>query len=791
MNRISVPRVLGGWALLLPGVVAFQPVFGGLTGYLAAFVGITLGAAVAVAGHLLRWRVGFRVLGLVAAYLLVGGPLVLPETTLLGIFPSVETVRRLALLIFQGWSDILTVATPAGDISGPAAAPLLGGLVAGFAMATAAAATRAVQLPLLIPLSWLGLSVALGVRAAPTAVWLGAALGVGVLAWQAAHRFAGTRDANAAILLRRETGFTRRTVAALTAAAVIVGAAGAAVGFNVATGDRVNRQVLRDDAVPPLDLRTYASPLMKYRLYELTKKDKTLFEVRGMPEGSRLRLAVLESYDGTVFTVSDRENQYLRSGREVPAAPSGDPGRVEVLVVDYDEVWVPTFGQTRRIEFTGESGRREARGLYYNKASQQALTTTRLAPGSRLQIDAIPTVDLSEDAREALMTAGIGKAPLAETKRVPDALSRAASDWTAESISAYHQLTTIAERLRAEGYYSDGADGKSRSGHTAERLGTMFGAQQWIGDDEQYATAMALMATQLGIPTRVVLGFHPLSKDDKGGVPTSAPTDVWAVTGTQAHVWVEANLDGVGWVAFDPTPDRDQAPKTDAPQPKPKPKPQVDPPPEPPEKLPEDLIVPDGEAANVDEEDQRDWGWLLALLTWVGVGAGTAAVVSSPLFVILALKRRRARLRASQGDVSDQLAGAWDEVVDRARDIGHPASTTRTRREAGAGLQAAFPGIPVEPLAQEIDAAVFGAGLPPARKRDLAWEHVRVINKEMLATVPWYARPRAVFSARSLRRRQTEAALTKRASRRIRAPRTPLTPDATDGVVQPLTRSQP
>ena len=32
----SWPRVVGAWALLLPGVVAFQPTFGGPAGYLAS-----------------------------------------------------------------------------------------------------------------------------------------------------------------------------------------------------------------------------------------------------------------------------------------------------------------------------------------------------------------------------------------------------------------------------------------------------------------------------------------------------------------------------------------------------------------------------------------------------------------------------------------------------------------------------------------------------------------------------------------------------------------------------------
>lgn len=117
---LSWPRVLGAWALLIPGVVAFQPTFGGPSGYLASAVGITLGAGIALAAVGLGWSLALWVLALIIGYFLVGGPLVLPDSTLFGVLPSLETLRELAVLIVFGWRDLLTVATPAGDFAGPA-----------------------------------------------------------------------------------------------------------------------------------------------------------------------------------------------------------------------------------------------------------------------------------------------------------------------------------------------------------------------------------------------------------------------------------------------------------------------------------------------------------------------------------------------------------------------------------------------------------------------------------------------------------------------------------------------
>lgn len=755
MNRPSIawPRVLGAVALLVPGVIAFQPTFGGIGGYVAPLAGVLLGAGVAIGGQLLRLRFGYRVLALLACYLLVGGPVVVPDATAFGFLPTLDSLRRLSLLTFQGWEDLLTVATPAGDFSGPAAAPFLSGLIFGAAMAGVVVATSAVALPLLLPVGFLALAIAFGTRTAPHAPWLGAVLGAGALIWLVGHRLAKSRQASASILVRRNHGASQLMRSALAASLVIALASGLAVTANHLTGTLANRQVLRDNIVPPLNLQEYASPLMKYRLYEGTQKEEVLFEVRGMPAGTRLRLAVLESYDGNVFNVSQDAQQYLRAGRELPIAPSGESTTAEIRVVGYNGVWVPTFGDSRRVEFSGENAGQEAKGLHFNAAANQALTTARLRAGSTYRLAAVPLITLDDAALNAINKAGIGRAQKAEVARVPDVLARAATDWTAEAGSAYQQVAAIAAKLREEGFYSDGSDGFSRSGHTSERLNTLLESPQWIGDDEQYATAMALMVNQLGIPARVVMGFHPLE-----GEP---PADLWEVTGTEAHVWVEANLDGAGWVAFDPTPDRDQVPKTEVPLPKPKPKPQVDPPPNPPERLPDEIIVPDEDAANVDEEDEpeTDLSWLWTALIWAGVGLGTATLAATPFLVILALKRRRARHRATSGDLSDQLVGAWDEVIDTARDIGHPVVTTETRRESAVRLSERFPQVDVTPLARRLDSSLFAPVELHGHLHEAAWNHSKELRKGLLATVPWHRRAAVTFSTRSLAKRRPEAAL--------------------------------
>lgn len=63
---------------------------------------------------------------------------------------------------------------------------------------------------------------------------------------------------------------------------------------------------------------------------------------------------------------------------------------------------------------------------------------------------------------------------------------------------------------------------------------------------EHFATAMALMAREVGIPTRLVTGYLPGDFNPFTGF--------YEVKTAHAHAWVEAYLWGRGWVALDPTP---------------------------------------------------------------------------------------------------------------------------------------------------------------------------------------------------------------------------------------------
>jgi transglutaminase-like putative cysteine protease len=74
--------------------------------------------------------------------------------------------------------------------------------------------------------------------------------------------------------------------------------------------------------------------------------------------------------------------------------------------------------------------------------------------------------------------------------------------------------------------------------------------EEFLGDGKegfctQFATSMALLLRESGIPSRVVYGAT---------VGREAGANEYVVTGSNMHTWVEAYFPGVGWYPFDPTP---------------------------------------------------------------------------------------------------------------------------------------------------------------------------------------------------------------------------------------------
>lgn len=66
------------------------------------------------------------------------------------------------------------------------------------------------------------------------------------------------------------------------------------------------------------------------------------------------------------------------------------------------------------------------------------------------------------------------------------------------------------------------------------------------GHCEYFASAMAIMLREIGIPSRYATGFLPGEYNDVAGD--------FIIRASDAHAWVEVFFPGYGWITFDPTP---------------------------------------------------------------------------------------------------------------------------------------------------------------------------------------------------------------------------------------------
>jgi len=312
---------------------------------------------------------------------------------------------------------------------------------------------------------------------------------------------------------------------------------------------------------------------------------------------------------------------------------------------------------------------------------------------------------------------------------IPDIVAAKATEFAGSTTSPIEQLRNIEQTLHTQGFLSHGTASDSvpsLAGHGADRMEALLSGSVMVGDAEQYASAMALMARSLGYPARVVMGFAPTvtASESAAGSPVK-------VTGHDVTAWVEVPFQGIGWVPFLPTPTQTDVPQDQVPKPQTQPQPQVRQPPR--SQNNENDLVTKVQIDNTDKKS-KDAFALPAWAVAAGLGVGIPALlILVPLLVVSALKRRRAARRRSAPRKRDAVAGAWDELLDRVGELGiaTPAVATTRRRVAESVEPQLTPrpdGLSVATLARRTDDAVFSG-------RELDDAEVDAVWAEVLATV--------------------------------------------------------
>lgn len=784
--RHRLVGVLAAAVALSLGVLAAQPIYRTPWLWLVAFVALVLGTALTWARDRWRWSPPVLIAALLGAFVVTVVPVAVPQSMNAGFLSGlIDGLAAVAL----GWKQLLTLTLPVGTYRTVLVPFYLVALVTVVLVTLLAVRSRRVAVfaaaPMLLPVAYgtvfgsseVSGSFALGPLSitAPreTALWLGIALAAAVwIAWTSGS------DRRAALKLGRHEGespvrkgpVVRGTVGAL----ILVGclAAGALIAPVIDTGARA---VPRDAVDPALVVRDRPSPLASYRN---AKRDAAIDQVfftvegeKGLPE--RLRLAVLDSYEGVDFHVSEgAAGLFTRfpSGETLTA-----PSKVTVTIGEgYEDIWAPTATLGTPPAFGGPRAEALADGFYVNRATGGAIAFSGDAGNAFgfAEGDSF-SAQMETAASNGKLGGPVSDAPLVNLESAPEL-----GHWVeAQGVAASEEgVTALIERLRARGYLSHSltaGDGESAwierltkeygtkfessaGGHSLARLESLFAQlnQQQraagedpapamlvagIGDDEQFAAAAALSARALGYDARVVVGVRTQG-DGVPGVPVCESD----CTGNMLAAWAEVRGDAGDWVVFDATPQVEQSPQRL----------------EEGEQLPEYPTTPEerdvreidppiglgeqGEGTSA-EIDPTETAWLGPLLRVIGLSAATVGLIALPLLFLPVAKKLRRRRRRNDVHTELQALGAWAEIVDQARDTGVNVPDRATRREIATVLATR----PAAWAASEIDRAVFAPGSVTSEQVSVLWDAVDADKAERRAKLTFWQRLRALYSLRS------------------------------------------
>ncbi len=120
-------------------------------------------------------------------------------------------------------------------------------------------------------------------------------------------------------------------------------------------------------------------------------------------------------------------------------------------------------------------------------------------------------------------------------------IKRLAQQVTANAKTVYDKVTALQDYLRANYTY----DATITAPPGKDEATSWFLFQSKRGFCNYFATAMTLMARELGIPARVAAGYTNGKVDSKTGL--------WDVSGVDAHAWTQIYFAGYGWINFEPS----------------------------------------------------------------------------------------------------------------------------------------------------------------------------------------------------------------------------------------------
>lgn len=400
------------------------------------------------------------------------------------------------------------------------------------------------------------------------------------------------------------------------------------------------------------------------------------------PDADRPYFTLLnvERLEGDLWTAEERA---VDGDHTIDTMPRPD-GLAEDVLVEPRELTVQ-IGQVRTAWLPLPYPTAEVRGLrgswFWDDGSLTVRSVDATTLGQRYDVTRLavqPTVDQLRAAVEP-PAGSVAPATRELPEELPAIIGETAATVTQGARTRYDAAVAIQAYLRSSEFeYSEEApvdDGYDGGGFDviAEFL------EQRAGYCVHFSSTMAVMAREVGIPSRIAVGYT-------AGTPSNQRVDGMVrvdVDSHDLHAWPELYFEGVGWVPFEPTPGRGTVPAYSRPNAGEQAPGVV---PTAPVATPEATGRPDGDP---DRSLAGPTGGAGALGPgWLG---GAGLVVLALLVVLLpaairvglrATRRRGIRLGPSPADA------AWRELTATAVDLGVDVDERRTARALAAELGA-------------------------------------------------------------------------------------------------------
>ncbi|KOX07281.1 transglutaminaseTgpA domain-containing protein [Nocardiopsis sp. NRRL B-16309] len=485
-------------------------------------------------------------LQLLAAAVLIT-PMFAAGDALAGVVPTADSIAHLARTLQQGLNTIDTNAPP---VAASAGVPLIIGVVFVVFMITADFLAVTARCPgmvgglllalLAVPLVVEGETLAWGAMAAAAAGFLGllaADMWVRGREWGMFVPYEGPEA--------RVLGGLRRfavTAVAVTAAILLALSLPAAVPS------------LRSDVFNDLADGTYIRtggedittphPFVSLRRDLGSLSDRTVLTYRSTSDDpDYLRMFALDEFDGVNWTMTpvNASDDNEASGELPLPAGWSEPAPEETVTTQ-----ISMDSDSPRVDFLPMpywASSVEVPGQWYiDPASHMVFTTSSPTTGLNFTVESVEHQPSGDELAAAGNPRSLGGGHLDLPDDLDPAVEQLTEQVTANADTPYERSVAIQE------YFTDGSFTYDLSPPSApEGVDPLahFLLTDQVGYCEQFAGAMAVMARQADVPSRVAVGYTA-GENIEG--------DRWSVTVGDAHAWPELYFEDVGWVRFEPTP---------------------------------------------------------------------------------------------------------------------------------------------------------------------------------------------------------------------------------------------